>query len=106
GGKNLDEALLDYVVELLRKDYTIDGLVRGNEVHKGLYASLKAKCEEARVYLSRQAQTSVEITGVSDDNHSPIDAEIAISRETLEQLIAPHITRTVQIVRQLLDRNS
>jgi molecular chaperone DnaK len=109
GGRNMDEALIDHVVDQLRKKgFRIEGLVRRddpNPLRVALYAVLKQRCEQARIYLSRQEHVSVDTLGAFDEDREAIDTEIGISRATLEGLIDPHIDRTITTARRLLERN-
>ena len=106
GGKNFDDALVDYVVSRLASDYQIEGIVRGGgSRHQLLYARIKSACEEAKIDLSRSERTTVEVVGVNDDQGKPIEMDLEVTRSTLEQLIEPLVSRTMRIVSDLLDRN-
>lgn len=106
GGKNFDDALLDYVVDQLREDYSIEGLVRrGDPTHRDLYARLKLACEDARIRLSHSESVIVDIAGVSDDAGNPIDTYLDVSRSAYESLTDSLVSRTTEIVNDLLTRN-
>jgi molecular chaperone DnaK len=106
GGSDFDNTLVDFVVEELRKDYTIEGIVRGSGVRQQLYAKLKYVCEESKILLSRQEAAEVEINGVADDAGIPIDSYITVSRSVFERLIAPLVDRSISLCRNLLARQN
>ena len=113
GGKNLDEALLDYVVDQLRRQYgyRFEGAVRRSDDrrrHK-LYAVLKMECERAKIRLTREESVRVsfhEDDGLDDDDGREIVDGVTVTRATYESLIAPLVDRTTTLTRELLARNS
>ena len=106
GGKNLDDALVDYVVEELRRQHRFGGTVRGeNPRYRRTYAHLKRQCEEAKIRLSREPHAVVEVVNVTDDDDNPVDTYIDVSRERYEQLVAPLVSRTTKIIHELLETN-
>ena len=69
-----------------------------------LYQVLLHKAEEAKIMLSNHNSTEIEFE-IEDETGELIDAYMMITRQQLEDLLSPYIKGTVDMIRQMLDRN-
>ena len=68
---------------------------------RGVYARLLAECEQAKIRLSTEDQTRIDLTRV--DPSSPFAAmELAIHQELLAQLVGDLVARTFVICDQVM----
>ncbi|MGI8423721.1 MAG: Hsp70 family protein [Chloroflexota bacterium] len=103
GGKDLDWAVVDFLVVCLKKEYALSGLSRQNPNYRGFYTRLKALAEEARIQLSRLDRWSVEISNVgADEAGSVVECFVDVTRQEFEAIARPYITKTVHVARAAL----
>lgn len=104
GGKNLDWEIVDHVLApRIASSATLAKFRRDNKAHQSKFSRLKSLAEQAKIELSQYETTIVEADGLGeDDAGNPISASIEISRQEAEDLMAPLITRTIDLCRQTL----
>jgi molecular chaperone DnaK len=93
GGSDLDRAVVDWALgQLRRKGVDVAPLEKGKERFL-----LGRACEEARIQLSDVSEASIYL-----DELDLSIAKLVLSRETLEDLIEPFVTRTIEIAKDRL----
>ncbi len=89
GGDDFDQALIDHVANEFKKQHGVD---LRNDVMA--LQRLKEACEKAKIELSAQLQTTINLPFVTADASGPKHLLIDISRAKFEQLAANLIERT------------
>ncbi len=113
GGEDIDLDLINYVLNETAREYEIedisafienqDALAKKQGQRNQFLAELKTQVEKAKIKLSTENEAFVEILGLLvDSDGDRIDVDVEISREQFEMLIAPMITKTVELTRQVL----
>jgi molecular chaperone DnaK len=89
GGDDFDQALIDHVASEFKKSHGID-------LRQDVMAlqRLKEACEKAKIELSAQVQTSINLPFISMDASGPKHLMMEISRAKFEQLTASLVDRT------------
>ncbi|KAH7845689.1 hypothetical protein Vadar_004883 [Vaccinium darrowii] len=100
GGDDFDLILLDYLVEEIRKLYSVD--ISGDQM---VMMRLKEAAEKAKLELSSSDQALVEVPFVtaSDHDHDLIDAKITLKRSKFEELVEGLIERMRKLCRKCLE---
>jgi molecular chaperone DnaK len=110
GGDDIDRLLSNYVCKQIEKENNLDlqellDSKRENEV-KTFYAGLKLEVEKAKKALGTQDVFSVPIGDfLEDEDGDPLD-EIDIRRDTFEAMIRPLISRTIDLIEELMKNTS
>ena len=100
GGRDFDWAIVDWILEqLARKDGVT--LSRAEPGHAATIRKIKLAAEEAKIELSRVAETSIAVAGLSVGG-ADFDLDLVLDRDTLERLCAPAIERSLVVCRRLL----
>lgn len=103
GGKNFDLEIVDKVIvpQILKK-YRISDFNRGNKKFGTEFAKLKGQAEKAKIYLSQQDETTIEIEKITDDGGEEVYMNIPFSRNEFESLIRPFIDKTIQLSKETI----
>lgn len=104
GGKDFDLKIIDEVIkpEILKK-YKLTDFDRSSDKYTSIFARLKAAAETAKIELSQYSKTTIEIEDIgSDENGEEVYVSINLTREQFEEIIAPHITKTIELVKETL----
>src|SRR3990172_1019699 len=90
GGEDFDKRVIDYLVDEFRKDQGID-------LHKDPLAlqRLKDAAEKAKIELSSNQQTEINLPYITADAKGPKHLAIKLTRAKLEALVEDLVTRTV-----------
>jgi molecular chaperone DnaK len=102
GGKDIDQALVDWVVGELGRHGEAPRLDRSDPRHRGALARLKAACEEAKIELSRGERATITLPELAVAGGA-IDVDLTVTRCELEALLDPLVTRCLALVRRLLE---
>ena len=107
GGKEFDWKIVENIIyPVLKKEYFLPDLGRGNKEYGSLNGILKRFAEEAKIELSHSETTDVAIfTGgsrVSDKNGKIIDITIPLKRSDYEKLIEEYVEKTLEFFDQAL----
>jgi molecular chaperone DnaK len=103
GGKNFDFEIVDkIIVPQILKKYKISNFTRGNEKYGTKFATLKGYAEKAKIMLSQQDETSIEVEGIQDDAGEDIYLNIPFSRKEFESLIKPYIDKTISLSKETI----
>ncbi len=102
GGKNLDEALVNAFLQILKQDFGLPLL--DPESQRGAFAKLFFEAENARIQLSDTESCPVSLSGLGRGLED-FAADFEITRSQLETAIAPLVARTTEICEELLRSN-
>ncbi len=97
GGDDIDQLLLDFVADKFQEQHGID--LRTDATTR--YRLLQA-CETAKHALSQFVSTDVVEEFIAEQDGQPINLNIGISREQLDELILPLIERTMECLDEAL----
>lgn len=101
GGKDIDWAIVEQLLipELARR-HGLEAFHRGNKRWGQAMANLKIAAEAAKIRLSRQQSTTIEIDELCRE--APLAVEFELRRADLEDLTEPLIAKSIHICRQVL----
>ncbi|RLB92457.1 MAG: hypothetical protein DRH26_06230, partial [Deltaproteobacteria bacterium] len=109
GGEDIDRKIEDFVLGETEREYGIEDigqLIDHQETGKKIrfLGELKAAVEQAKINLSDQEATYVEILGLLKDNDGDLlDIDITLTRKQLETIIQPVVETAMELSRKLLD---
>jgi molecular chaperone DnaK len=91
GGEDFDKRVIDHLVDEFKKDQGID-------LHKDPLAlqRLKDAAEKAKIELSSNQQTEINLPYITADAKGPKHLNIKLTRAKLEALVEDLVTRTVE----------
>ncbi|MCK4810474.1 MAG: molecular chaperone DnaK [Candidatus Omnitrophica bacterium] len=102
GGRDMDEALMDYIVSEFKRDTGID--LRSDPM---AMQRLREGAEKAKIELSSTITTDINLPFITADKAGPKHLVMHITRAKLEELIRPIVEKTrVSIERALSDAKS
>ncbi len=107
GGSKFDREIMDYVLNILSKKYSLSNFSGNNPLYKSAWGKLMLAIEEAKITLSEKEKTVIEIDGelCKDEKGAPVYVEIPLTRETYEKLIDADVSKTLQICQNLIKKN-
>ncbi|HWT50858.1 MAG TPA: molecular chaperone DnaK, partial [Caulobacter sp.] len=90
GGEDFDQRIIDYIISEFKKDQGVD-------LTKDVLAlqRLKEAAEKAKIELSNQTQTDVNLPYITADASGPKHLNIKLTRAKLESLVEDLIERTI-----------
>src|ERR1700748_3512734 len=97
GGEDFDHRIIDFLADEFKKEQGID--LRGDKL---ALQRLKEAAEKAKIELSSQMQTDVNLPFITADQTGPKHLNIKLSRAKLEQLVDDLIQRTIDPCRAAL----
>lgn len=103
GGKDIDRNIVDeLLLPKLQNDYNLPN--DNSEEKKTLYNKLLFKAEEAKINLSNQEETIVDLFGLGEDKDgNPIDGTIKIKRNELEPLLEPVLKDSIPLLEKTIN---
>ena len=108
GGKDIDEKIADYALTETAREYGIQDIhalidKQDQDVKNRFWGELKTSAEQTKIRLSGMEESHIEILGLlKDEDGDLIDIDVELTRERFENLIAPMITDTIDMIRKLL----
>ncbi len=109
GGVDIDNLIADYVLSETAREYRIDNIKEFIESQKEItrnrfLGELKAGSEQAKIRLSTDEKTCIEIPGVlKDSDGDSIDVEVELTRERFDEIIAPTVEVIIKLTREMLE---
>jgi len=97
GGDDFDDAVIDWLLEAFAKE---TGLKVGSD--KLVMQRLKEAAEKAKIELSAQSETEINLPFLTADASGPKHLQIKLSRAKFEALVAPLVERTLGPVERAL----
>lgn len=104
GGKDFDLKIIDEVIkpEITNK-YKLTGFDRSSDKYRSIFARLKAIAESAKIELSQNNETTIEVEDIGkDEDGKEIYVSINLTRGQFEDIISSHIAKTVELVKRTL----
>jgi molecular chaperone DnaK len=98
GGEDFDKRVIDYLVEVFKKEQGFD--LRNDPL---ALQRLKEAAERAKIELSSGQQTEVNLPYITADASGPKHLNIKLTRAKLESLVDDLVTRTIGPCRTALD---
>ena len=98
GGEDFDKRVIDYLVEVFKKEQGFD--LRNDPL---ALQRLKEAAERAKIELSSGQQTEVNLPYITADASGPKHLNIKLTRAKLESLVDDLVTRTIGPCRIALD---
>jgi len=98
GGEDFDKRVIDYLVEVFKKEQGFD--LRNDPL---ALQRLKEAAERAKIELSSSQQTEVNLPYITADASGPKHLNIKLTRAKLESLVDDLITKTIGPCRTALD---
>ncbi len=104
GGKDFDLKIIDEVIKpAILSKYKLTDFDRSSEKYTSIFARLKAIAEAAKIELSQYDKTTLEVEDIGkDENGEEVYASITLTRSQFEEIIKPHVTKTVELVKKTL----
>lgn len=109
GGNDLDKEIVEkLVVPYLEISGDFENLLQEMKSASGkynkLYHTLLYKAEEAKIQLSGSDEAEIEFE-TTDDHGELVEAYVVITKEQFEALVEPFLERTIDMMRNIIDRN-
>ena len=105
GGKLMDWAIVEELfIPALIKEHNLSDFSRGNVKWRTAIAKLKYHAEKAKIRLSREEMTEIEIDPFClNDQGEPVTFEYEFHLKDLEKLSVPFIRRSINICRKVMN---
>ena len=109
GGEDIDNEIVDFVLAETAREYAIDDMdaliANQDEPSRNLFlGELKSAVEQAKIRLSDDQETYVEILAIlKDSDGDRIDVDVELTRQRFEKMIAPIVDATVTLTRKLIE---
>ena len=93
GGDDIDQRLIDYIAEAFKKEHSID--LRND---KTAMSRLREQAEKTKIELSSTTSSRISLPYITIGINGPIHLEQEITRRQFEDLIAPLVDKTIQLM--------
>lgn len=101
GGKDFDRLVTRMAAQKVREAGLIPNFNRGVQEFEGAFERLRTEAERVRILLSEKTSAVFSVDNlVGKDGIS-----FELDRRTLEELIRPSLSRTIEVCRTILERN-
>ncbi len=97
GGRDMDQALVKYVVDEFKKDTGVD-LTNDKMAMQRIYEAV----EKAKIELSSTLETEINLPYITATSEGPRHLTMRISRAKLEELVRPIVDKCAQPIEQAL----
>ena len=102
GGKDIDWAIVEsLLIPAINRQFRLTDFRRGAERWRNVLAKLKIVAEAAKIRLSRETSTTIEIDELCKEAPEPFEFELR--RADLQALVEPMIVKSINICRQVLE---
>ncbi len=110
GGTDFDQLIVEkLVVPKLKTKFAFADLEKeltsAEGAYNDKYQGLLRRAEEVKIALSSRSGAELEVRDLEDEQGQEIDEEITITQSEFNDIIKPHIDRTIGMVREILTRN-
>lgn len=109
GGEDIDRMISDYVLSRMSREYHIEDMslfIESQEEKRRnrFIGELREKSEQAKIRLSDENEAYIEIAGIlKDKDGNSVDADVELTREKFEEIIAPVIVKAASLTRKMLE---
>lgn len=104
GGKDFDRLLMRRAAEVVRASGQLGDFRRSDPAHAAAFDQLKVEAERVRIALSQSEHVTFRVDAFASS--TPASIQFDVTREELEALIRPTISRTVKVCRDMLARSA
>jgi len=108
GGEDIDHLIIEHVLQETAREHGIGDIAafiarQPEAVQNRLAGELKLRAERAKIQLSVEETTLIEVFGVlSDEDGDPLQIQVELTRTAFDAMIAPIVRRTVELAHQLI----
>jgi molecular chaperone DnaK len=111
GGADFDNMIVEKLVipkicEKFKFSNLEDNMKSASGKLNAKYYVLLRRAEEAKITLSSKTSAEIVVDGFEDEDGNEVDMEIIITRSEFNELIRPNIDGTIEMIKQILTRNS
>ena len=111
GGADFDQMIVEkFVIPKICKEYNFTNLEDEMKSATGGFNSkwyvLLDRAEEAKITLSSKTSAEIVVDGFEDEDGNEVDIEITFTRSEFNELIKTNIDGTIEMIKQILTRNS
>ncbi len=111
GGADFDQMIVErFVIPKICKEYSFtnleDEMKSASGKFNAKYYVLLRRAEEAKIILSSKTSAEIVVDGFEDEDGNEVDMEITITRSEFNDLIKSNIDGTIEMIKQILTRNS
>jgi molecular chaperone DnaK len=111
GGADFDQMIVEkLVIPKISEEYNFNNLEDEMKSASGKlnakYYVLLRRAEEAKIILSSKTSAEIVVDGFEDEDGNEVDMEITITRSEFNELIKSNIDGTIEMIKQILTRNS
>jgi molecular chaperone DnaK len=111
GGTDFDRLIVDnLILPVLEHHYKFTDLEKSMKSASGkyntIYHVLLRRAEDAKIQLSGADTAEIFVDGFEDDNGNEVEREIIIHKNDFNQIITPHVEHSMDLLRQILERNN
>ena len=111
GGADFDQMIVEkFVIPKICEEYNFtnleDEMKSASGKFNAKYYVLLRRAEEAKITLSSKTSAEIVVDGFEDEDGNEIDTEITITRSEFNDLIKSNIDGTIEMIKQILTRNS
>ena len=111
GGADFDQMIVEkFVIPKICEEYNFtnleDEMKSASGKFNAKYYVLLRRAEEAKITLSSKTSAEIVVDGFEDEDGNEVDIEITITRSEFNDLIKSNIDGTIEMIKQILTRNS
>lgn len=111
GGADFDQMIVEkFVIPKICEEYNFtnleDEMKSASGKFNAKYYVLLRRAEEAKITLSSKTSAEIVVDGFEDEDGNEVDIEITITRSEFNYLIKSNIDGTIEMIKQILTRNS
>ena len=111
GGADFDQMIVEkFAIPKICEEYNFSNLEDEMKSASGKfnakYYVLLRRAEEAKITLSSKTSAEIVVDGFEDEDGKEVDMEITITRSEFNDLIKSNIDGTIEMIKQILTRNS
>lgn len=111
GGADFDQMIVEkFVIPKICEEYNFanleDEMKSASGKFNAKYYVLLRRAEEAKIILSSKTSAEIVVDGFEDEDGNEVDMEITITRSEFNDLIKSNIDGTIEMIKQILTRNS
>ena len=108
GGKDIDQALSNYLLEKAEKENPLLELASlrekmSKEQVLRMTLELETLAEQAKIQLANRESTTVAVMGLFEEDGLPVDFSVDITRKELDLIVAPFVERSMRLLSNLLE---
>ncbi|MBE3580128.1 MAG: molecular chaperone DnaK [Thermoanaerobacteraceae bacterium] len=97
GGDDFDERIMNYLIDICRREHGVD--LRQDPM---AMQRLKEAAERAKIELSSVTSTNINLPFISVTSSGPVHLDVTLTRAKFEELIADLVEKTVEPIRQAM----